>query len=62
MRVYEVTDTGRKVIKNVNDGSEELRILNFIDGRGQATEDELEVAPSKEVKTDKGCDSTIIRR
>ncbi len=43
MKVYEITDLGSKVLKNVSDGSKEIRILDFIDARGQASESELEV-------------------
>ena len=47
MRIYEVTDTGHKAIKYIDDGSDEMRILNHIDTRGQASEDELEVVATR---------------
>ena len=42
MRVYALTELGKKVTRNMDGGSDEMRILNYLRDNKTATDDQLD--------------------
>ena len=47
MRVYGLTDIGRKVTKTTEGSSDEMRVLNYLRDNKTATEDQLDIVAER---------------
>ncbi len=43
MRVYTLTELGKRVTRNMDGGTEEMRVLNYLRDNKSATDDQLDI-------------------
>lgn len=47
MRVYALTDLGKKITRNMDGDNEEMRVLNYLRDNKTATDDQLDVVAER---------------